>query len=108
MGRVILHIRKIKVELFLKEGFKKSERMDDTGPKSQCVNCALLVDSVDVDSMELEKMASQLTTFLVPGVFFLGIALRCFIMFRTNIFLRKKPKSNSAQFTAHKVGEERN
>ena len=48
--------------------------MEDTGPKSQCVNCALLVDSVDADNME--KMASQLTTFLIPGVFFLGIALR--------------------------------
>ena len=43
--------------------------MEDTGPKSQCVNCALLVDSVDADNME--NLASQLTTFLIPGVFFL-------------------------------------
>ena len=65
--------------------------MEDTGPKSQCVNCALLVDSVDADNME--NLASQLTTFLIPGVFFLGIALRCYIMFqssdRTNIYTRK-------------------
>jgi len=47
---------------------------EDTGPKSQCVNCALLVDSVDADNME--NLALQLTTFLIPGVFFLGIALR--------------------------------
>jgi len=48
--------------------------MEDTGPKSQCVNCALLVDSVDADNME--SLAPHLTTFLIPGVFFLGIALR--------------------------------
>ena len=58
--------------------------MEDTGPKSQCVNCALLVDSVDADSTE--KMASQLTTFLIPGIFFLGIALRCFIIFHYTEF----------------------
>ena len=48
-------------------------RMDDTGPKSECVNCALLVNSVDERNMV--DMA-LVTTFLVPGVFFLGIALR--------------------------------
>ena len=48
-------------------------RMDATGPKSECVNCALLVNSVEERNMV--DMA-LVTTFLVPGVFFLGIALR--------------------------------
>ena len=48
-------------------------RMEDTGPKSECVNCALLVNSVDERNMV--DMA-LVTTFLIPGVFFLGIALR--------------------------------
>ena len=47
--------------------------MDDTGPKSECVNCALLVNSVGERNMV--DMA-LVTTFLIPGVFFLGIALR--------------------------------
>ena len=47
--------------------------MDATGPKSECVNCALLVNSVEERNMV--DMA-LVTTFLVPGVFFLGIALR--------------------------------
>ena len=66
--------------------------MEDTGPKSQCVNCALLVDSVDAAD-NMEKMALQITTFLIPGLFFLGIALRCCTEFQssdhTNIYTRK-------------------
>ena len=47
--------------------------MNDTGPKSECVNCALLVNAVD--ERNIVDMA-LVTTFLIPGVFFLGIALR--------------------------------
>ena len=47
--------------------------MDDTGPKSECVNCALLVNSVEERNM---VDLALVTTFLIPGVFFLGIALR--------------------------------
>ena len=80
--------------------------MEDTGPKSQCVNCALLVDSVDAAD-NMEKMALQLTTFLIPGLFFLGIALRCCTEFQssdhTNINTRKK--SDLSQFMANKLRE---
>lgn len=76
---------------------------EDTGPKSQCVNCALLVDSVDADNME--SLASHLTTFLIPGVFFLGIALRCYTIQIAQIFTQEKPKSNSGEYTAHKLGK---
>ena len=77
--------------------------MEDTGPKSQCVNCALLVDSVDEDDME--KMAS-VTTFLVPGIFFLGIAIRSCTKLQspdhTNIY---KIIFGPIHFTCHKLRE---
>ena len=77
--------------------------MEDTGPKSRCVNCALLVDSVDEDDME--KMAS-VTTFLVPGIFFLGIAIRSCTKLQspdhTNIY---KIRFGPIHFTCHKLRE---
>ena len=53
--------------------FDSEERMSDSGPVSQCVNCALVVDRLEqLEEVEL----GPLPVFLIPGVFFLALGLR--------------------------------
>ena len=54
--------------------FDSEARMSDSGPVSQCVNCALVVDRLE--ELELELELGPLAVFLIPGVFFLALGLR--------------------------------
>ena len=48
-------------------------RMSDSGPVSECVNCALVVDRLE----ELEELElGPLAVFLIPGGFFLALGIR--------------------------------
>ena len=48
-------------------------RMSDSGPVSECVNCALVVDRLE-EMKELEL--GPLAVFIIPGAFFLALGLR--------------------------------